>query len=70
MYLEQAIGSSQDPGTDCTTIFDSFTPEDRSLAFVPARRGSIIAASRQYLLLCHGFGEQTCVPASVHDTYA
>ena len=51
MYLEQAMGSSQDPGTDCTTIFDSLTPEARSLAFVPARRGSIIAASRQYLLL-------------------
>lgn len=40
--LAQAIGSSQDPGTDCTTIFDSLTPEARSLAFVPAMRGSII----------------------------
>jgi hypothetical protein len=42
-YLEHAIGSSQLPGTDWTTMFDSFTPAARSLAFVPARRGSIIA---------------------------
>ncbi len=48
VYLEQAIGSSQDPGTDCTTIFDSLIPEARSLAFAPARRGSIIAAAGQY----------------------
>jgi hypothetical protein len=37
------MGSSQLPGTDCTMIFDSFTPEARSLALVPATRGSIIA---------------------------
>jgi hypothetical protein len=43
VYFEQAIGSSQLPGTDWTTMFDSFTPEARSLALVPARRGSIIA---------------------------
>jgi len=43
-YLEQAIGSSQLPGTDWTTMFDSFTPEERSFALVPARSGSIIAA--------------------------
>jgi hypothetical protein len=42
-YLEHAIGSSQDPGTDWTTMLDSLTPEDRSLSFVPFRRGSIIA---------------------------
>ena len=41
--LEQAMGSSQDPGTDCTTILDSLTPDARSFAFVPAMRGSIIA---------------------------
>jgi len=38
----QAIGSSQDPGTDCMMILDSLTPEERSLALVPARRGSIM----------------------------
>ena len=42
-YLEHAIGSSQDPGTDCTMMFDSLTPDERSLAFVPARSGSIMA---------------------------
>jgi hypothetical protein len=42
-YLEHAIGSSHEPGTDCTTMFDSLTPDARSFAFVPARRGSIIA---------------------------
>lgn len=42
-YLEQAMGSSQEPGTDWTIIFDSLTPEARSLALVPARRGSMIA---------------------------
>jgi hypothetical protein len=47
-YLEHAIGSSQLPGTDWTTMFDSFTPAARSLAFVPARRGSIIAAEKGY----------------------
>jgi hypothetical protein len=41
--LEQAIGSSQEPGTDWTTIFASLTPDARSLALVPSRRGSIIA---------------------------
>jgi hypothetical protein len=46
-YLEQAMGSSQEPGTDCTTMLDSLTPEASSLAFVPARSGSIIAASCQ-----------------------
>ena len=44
--LEQAMGSSQDPGTDCTTILDSLTPEERSFAFVPVMRGSIIAVGR------------------------
>jgi len=37
-----AIGNSQDPGTDWTTIFDSFTPDARSLSVVPLRRGSMI----------------------------
>lgn len=43
-YFEQAIGSSQDPGTDWIMMFDSCTPEASNLAFVPARRGSMIAA--------------------------
>ncbi len=43
VYFEHAMGSSQLPGTDWTTIFDSLTPEARSLALVPVRRGSIIA---------------------------
>ncbi len=47
MYFEHAIGSSHDPGTDCTTMFDSLTPEASNLAFVPARRGSIIAVKCQ-----------------------
>lgn len=37
------MGSSQEPGTDWTTMFDSLTPDARSFALVPARRGSIIA---------------------------
>jgi hypothetical protein len=45
-YLETAIGSSQEPGTDCTMIFDSLTPNARSLALVPVRRGSIMAVCR------------------------
>src|ERR1700712_4161266 len=43
MYLEQAIGSSQLPGTVWTDIFDSLTPEERRAALVPSRRGLIIA---------------------------
>lgn len=40
--FEHAIGSSQLPGTDCTTILLSFTPEDSSFFLVPSRRGSMI----------------------------
>ena len=32
----------QEPGTDWMTILCSWTPEARSLAFAPARRGSMI----------------------------
>lgn len=39
MHLWTAIGSSQDPGTDSTTMLDSLTPQASSLAFVPSRRG-------------------------------
>jgi hypothetical protein len=46
-HFETAIGSSQDPGTDCTTIFDSLTPEANSFFFVPSMRGSIIAILQQ-----------------------
>lgn len=42
-YFEHAIGNSHEPGTVWITIFDSLTPDARSLAFVPARRGSMIA---------------------------
>jgi hypothetical protein len=38
-----AMGSSQEPGTDWTTILDSLTPEAKRTDFVPARRGSIMA---------------------------
>jgi hypothetical protein len=71
-HLEQAIGSSQEPGTVCTTIFDSLTPEASSLAFVPASRGSIIAASDQYqLFVGRDVGEgRTCVPSRVDDANA
>ena len=41
--MEQAMGSSQLPGTDWTTMLDSFTPAARSLDLVPARRASIMA---------------------------
>jgi hypothetical protein len=37
------MGSSQEPGTDWTTMFASLTPEETNFALVPARRGSIIA---------------------------
>jgi hypothetical protein len=39
-----AIGSSHEPGTDCSTIFDSFTPHSRSLALVPASKGSMMVS--------------------------
>lgn len=55
-YLEHAMGSSHDPGTDCTTMFDSLTPDASSLALVPARRGSIIAASGVSHVLWEGGG--------------
>lgn len=38
-----AIGSSHEPGTDCSTILDSFTPQARSFALVPATNGSMTA---------------------------
>jgi hypothetical protein len=72
-YLEHAMGSSQEPGTDCTTMLDSFTPDARSLSFVPLRRGSIIAGAEVSVLhvRCSG-GElrRTGVPACVHDANA
>ena len=72
--LEHAMGSSQEPGTDCTTMFDSLTPEARSLAFVPARRGSIIAAFLLMLPVVGMCGSRrvalTGVPASVDDADA
>lgn len=40
--FEHAMGSSQLPGTDCTTMLLSFTPDERSFFFVPSRRGSMI----------------------------
>jgi len=46
--LEQAMGSSQLPGTDWMTMLDSFTPAARSLDLVPARRGSIMAEKEGY----------------------
>ena len=42
-YLEQAMGSSHEPGTDCTIIFDSLTPDAKRVFLVPVSRGSIIA---------------------------
>lgn len=38
------MGNSQLPGTDCTTIFASLTPLAKSVFFVPASSGSIMAA--------------------------
>jgi hypothetical protein len=38
------MGSSHAPGTVCTTIFESFTPHSCSLAFAPARRGSMMVS--------------------------
>jgi hypothetical protein len=39
-----AIGNSQEPGTDCTTMLDSETPHSRSLALVPSRRAFMIVS--------------------------
>jgi hypothetical protein len=39
VYPLTAVGSSQDPGTEVTTMLLSFTPAARSLAFVPSSRG-------------------------------
>jgi hypothetical protein len=50
-YLAHAIGNSQLPGTDCTTIFDSLTPEASRVFFVPSRRGSMIAILSQRCLV-------------------
>jgi hypothetical protein len=69
-YLEQAIGSSQEPGTDWTTIFDSLTPDARSLAFVPARRGSIIADSMLGWGGVWGETRLTAVPTCVYNSNA
>ena len=72
--MEQAIGSSQEPGTDWMTMFDSLTPEESSLAFVPARRGSIIAGGFGQFLFEGGMRmegwERTCVPACVDNADA
>jgi hypothetical protein len=73
--LEQAIGSSHDPGTDCTTMFDSLTPEASSFFFVPSSSGSMIAKP---LLASfpHGSGSQvwrgkrTGIPTCMHDADA
>ncbi len=47
-HFEQAMGSSQLPGTDWTTMLDSFTPAAKSLDLVPARRGSIMAVEEEH----------------------
>jgi len=45
------MGSSHDPGTDCTTMLGSLTPEARSFDFVPARSLSIIAVEEGQMLV-------------------
>lgn len=61
-YFETAIGSSQEPGTDWTTMFDSFTPLARSFFLTPSRRGSMIAVSVDKI------PQISCVPSSL-DTH-
>ena len=72
--MEQAIGSSQEPGTDWTTMFDSLTPDARSLALVPSRRGSIIALQQthvsNYVSGGGGVEGRTCVPPCMHNSNA
>lgn len=36
------MGSSHDPGTDCTTMLDSATPQASSFSVVPFRSGSMM----------------------------
>jgi hypothetical protein len=69
-YFEHAIGNSQLPGTDWTTMFASFTPEARSDFLVPARRGSIIASDlcvSGVQLQVYFNGVLTGVPASMDN---
>jgi len=72
--LDTAIGNSQEPGTDCTMMLDSLTPDARSLALVPASRGSIIAMGRGSVQGSAGggvgFGRRTGIPACVDDANA
>lgn len=39
-----AMGSSQDPGTDSTTMLLSLTPQASSLSLVPLSKGSMMVA--------------------------
>jgi hypothetical protein len=65
------MGSSQDPGTDWMTMLDALTPEESSLAFVPARRGSIMAVvCGQRGVRWRGEPGRTGVPASVDNANA
>ena len=41
-YLCTAAGSSNDPGTVCTTMFPSATPHSSSFALAPCTSGSMI----------------------------
>ena len=43
-YRWTAMGSSQDPGTDCTTMFESLTPHLVSCAFVPSSNGAMMVS--------------------------
>lgn len=38
------MGSSQEPGTDCTTMLDSFTPHLVSCDLAPSRRGAMMVS--------------------------
>lgn len=65
-----AIGSSHDPGTLCTTMLDSLTPQASSLAFVPARSGSMMVSFQRACTMpmrraepscCCGVGPLVCI---------
>lgn len=41
-YRWTAMGSSQEPGQDWTTMLDSLTPAARSFSLAPVTRGSMM----------------------------
>lgn len=59
-YRCVAMGNSQEPGHDWTTMLDSLTPHSSSLALAPATRGSMTVAFQRAWTMPMRKAEPSC----------